>query len=80
MSAHEFVVPGPLILGIGRGMDTHVAAARLNVPLESGLLFWFSTLPVVQLDYRLVMAQTIVGKVGRVFGGVDPEAMFFAQL
>ena len=36
--AHQFVVPGPVILRIGRGMDAHIAATRLDIAFKSSLL------------------------------------------
>ena len=36
--AHQLAVPGPRVLGVGRGVDAHVAAATLDVALERRLL------------------------------------------
>ncbi|MNL52925.1 hypothetical protein D3C87_1761360 [compost metagenome] len=38
LGAREFVVPLPLVFGVSRGVDTHVAAASLDVAFECILL------------------------------------------
>ena len=38
VGAHQLAVPWPLVLGIGRGVNAHVAAPSLNVAFESRLL------------------------------------------
>ena len=36
--AHQFVVPGPAVFGIGGGVDAHIRSSRLNVALKVDLL------------------------------------------
>ena len=38
LRARQFVIPRPIILGVGGGVNAHVAAARLNVSLKGHLL------------------------------------------
>src|SRR5690606_26182444 len=77
----ELSVPGPVVLGVARGVDAGVAAAALDVLLESSLL------RVVQHvtrggepDDDVVVGEVLLGEVGGVLGVLNREAVVGAEL
>src|SRR5262249_37165353 len=77
----QLTVPGPAILGVGGGMDAHVAIAALDVALKRGLLILIEHGACGgEKDYQLVVGQTLISEETRVLGSVDTETVRGAQV
>ena len=79
--AHQLAVPRPAVLGVGRGVDAGVAAARADEALERRLLGVVEHVTGGrEEDHRVVVAEDVVGEPGRVLGGVDLPVLVGAEL
>ena len=80
VGAHQVAVPVPAVLGVGGGVDAHVAVARRDVALECGLLrVGEDVARGRQEDDGLVLGEVGVVEGGRVLGGVDREVVRGAE-
>ena len=76
-SAHEFPVPGPLVLCVRSSVNTDIAATRLNKPLKSVLLSGIQHIPGSgQPDDAAVLFQILFIEGARIFRGIYFEAVF----
>ena len=81
MRANQFVVPGPFVFRIGRGMNSDKSTAGLYKSLKGGLLVGIEDVPgsIVEND-RLVLFKVEVIKERRIFCRVNQKAVVAAQL
>ena len=74
VGADQAAVPGPVVLGVGRGVDAGVAAARADVVLERGLLRVVERVAGRGEEHDRVVLGERVGREGRrVLGPVDGD-------
>ncbi len=79
--ADQLAVPGPVVLGVGRGVHARVAAARVDVVLERGLLFGIQHVTGRGKPNDGGESGQVVGvERGRVLGGLDREPVLRAEL
>ena len=80
ISPHQVAVPSPVVLGIGRRVDTHKTTATANVAFEGPLLVRSQYIAGrIEKNHRPVRCQSLVGKTPRVLGGLDGETVFPPQ-
>ena len=80
ISAGQFAVPGPVVLGIGSGVYTYIASTRLNVALERILLQRIQHITSSIEKYNgSVSAQVLFVEHGSIFSGIDDKAVFSAE-
>ena len=73
VAAEHLAVPGPRVLGVGRGVDADVAAARLDVVLERGLLRVVEDVAGRgEEDHDVELREVGVGELRRVLGRGRP--------
>src|SRR5690606_24742708 len=81
VGADEAAVPGPVVLGVARGVDAGVAATVLDVLLERRLLLVVEDVTGRrEPDDDVVLGEVLGGEGTGVLGGVDGEAVLLAQL
>ena len=79
--AHQIAVPIPLVFGVGRGVDPHVAVAGGDVVLERVLLLGCQDIARGREEHdRVVLGEIRRRERGRILGGVDLEAVGRADL
>lgn len=76
----QLFVPGPLILGIGGGMDAHKPLPRADILLKDRLLLRVEhILGGAEENHGLIRFQPFCGKYIRFIGGVHANVVFPAQ-
>src|ERR1700682_4807007 len=79
--AGEPAVPGPVVLGVRRGMNSHVSATSLDVALEIVLLCGVQYVAgCVQPDDCAVPREVLRGEGAGIFGRVDGEPILLSEL
>jgi hypothetical protein len=78
--ADQVVVPGPVVLGVGRGVHACVTATGGDVVLERGLLFGVQHVAGGgKPDHGAEAGKVLLGERGRVLGGLDVEVVLLTQ-
>ena len=80
ISPHQVAVPSPVVLGVGRRVDTHKTAATADVAFECPLLVRGQYIAGrIEKNHRPIRCQSLVGKTPRVLGGFDDKTVFPPQ-
>ena len=80
VGAGQFVVPGPVVLGVGGGVDAHPVAPGLHEAAQFDLLLAIQNITRrIQEDDEVVLLQILLGEDGSVLGRIDAEALLLPQ-
>src|ERR1700687_1840008 len=81
VGADQLPIPFPVVFGVSRGMDSHVAIAPLDVPLKSGLLIVVQDIPSrAEADHHLIVGKVLIRKKTRVLGCIHVETILCTEL
>ena len=80
LSTYQFVVPGPVVLRIGSGVDAHKSAPGLDVALKRHLLIGIEDVAGrAEKHHGAVVFEAVLREIRRVFGCIHPEVSLLPQ-
>ena len=80
VGSHKFAVPGPVVFGIGSGVDANITTTCMDIAFKSGLLAvieYFASSE--EEDDGVVLFEVGVSEGGGIFGEVDGNVMFSSE-
>ena len=78
--SYQLPIPGPVVFGIGSGVDANIATTCMDIAFKSGLLAaieYFASSE--EEDDGVVLFEVGIGKGSGVFGEVDGNVMFSGE-
>ena len=80
VGAYQLAIPGPVIFGVGSGVNTHKATTGLNPPVHLQLLGIVQHIARgIEKNNDVVVFQGLLGELLAIFCGVDNEIIFFPK-